>query len=235
MTFKNWIVSTGLTESSSRKYESAVFGSISDWAIDSGIISENLIHFDNPEALQAISDQIKALPLFKERNSVGNQMYSAGLNKYLEYLNVSQNETEEDIKKIKSDSSASETEKEALVKSRSGQGAFRKNLLDFWDGCAATGYRAPKLLVASHIKPWRSSDNEERLDPFNGLLLIPNLDKAFDKGFISFKSSGEIILSELLQEPQKLGINNQMKIKVTEAHLLYMEYHRDVVLINVKG
>ena len=37
-------------------------------------------------------------------------------------------------------------------------------------------------------------------DPFNGLLLIPNLDALFDGGLISFAESGEIMSSSLLSE-----------------------------------
>jgi 5-methylcytosine-specific restriction protein A len=56
------------------------------------------------------------------------------------------------------------------------------------------------LLKASHIKPWRDSDNAERLDIYNGLLLIPNLDSAFDKGYISFDDGGKIIISDMIKD-----------------------------------
>ncbi len=98
-------------------------------------------------------------------------------------------------------------------------------------GCAVTGYKSTKLLIASHIKPWRSSDNKERLDMFNGLLLIPNLDKAFDKGFISFKKNGDVLISELLQKPELLGINPELRVKVSDQHQQYLEYHRDIVFV----
>ena len=51
------------------------------------------------------------------------------------------------------------------------------------------------MLLASHIKPWRDSNHQERLDKFNGLLLLANLDKAFDLGFISFDDSGKVPIS----------------------------------------
>jgi putative restriction endonuclease len=82
-----------------------------------------------------------------------------------------------------------------LIKARIGQGAFRAKLIVLWGSCAVTGYKDLNLLVASHIKPWSVSSNSERLDVYNGLLLVPNLDKAFDSGFISFKESGEIMIS----------------------------------------
>ena len=44
------------------------------------------------------------------------------------------------------------TEREALVKSRVGQGSFREAVVKQWDG-AVTGFAILKLLRASHIKP----------------------------------------------------------------------------------
>lgn len=231
MTFKNWIISTGLTVASAKKYESAVYGSISRWAEEAGLINFNLIEVDDPAGFDSFSESIKQLKIFHERNSVGNQMYSAALNRYSEYLRAMQKEIERDIENVTRDESVSETEKSSLIKSRLGQGAFRKKLIDYWHGCAVTRYKSSKLLVASHIKPWRSADNEERMDRFNGLLLIPNLDKAFDRGFISFKKSGEIIISEFLQEPNSLGIKPDLTLKISDDHQLYLEYHRDMVFL----
>ncbi|MCC6242249.1 MAG: HNH endonuclease, partial [Gemmatimonadaceae bacterium] len=78
-----------------------------------------------------------------------------------------------------------ETEREQVTKARVGQGQFRERLLSLWRGCAVTGVARPDLVRASHIKPWRMSNNEERLDPSNGLLLLPQYDHLFDAGFIS--------------------------------------------------
>ena len=89
------------------------------------------------------------------------------------------------------------------------------------------------MLIASHIKPWRDSENQERLDKFNGLLLTPNLDKAFDSGFISFDTDGKILISEILEEPKMLGIEDEMKINFQKNHQSYLEYHRDVVFMNL--
>jgi HNH endonuclease len=66
-------------------------------------------------------------------------------------------------------------ESKALVESRLGQGRFRQDLLSLWSRqCAVTGLGVAELLRASHIKPWRSSDNVERLDQYNGVLLAPH-------------------------------------------------------------
>ncbi len=59
------------------------------------------------------------------------------------------------------------------------------------------GHRVDRMehLNASHIQPWRDSSNEQRLDGENGLLLTPTVDHLFDKGFISFESTGQLIVS----------------------------------------
>src|SRR5262249_6618878 len=93
-------------------------------------------------------------------------------------------------------SNLDKTTKRALVDCRVGQGIFRENLIKYWKGkCAITGLSLTALLRASHIKPWRDSNNSERLDPFNGLLLSPSYDAAFDIGLISFREDGGIIFS----------------------------------------
>jgi HNH endonuclease len=80
--------------------------------------------------------------------------------------------------------------------------------------CALAGYMATNFLVALHIKPWRAVNDLERLDTFNGILLAPNLDKAFDLGYISFNEHGGIKLSEFIETPEKLGIEHDMKIEL---------------------
>jgi hypothetical protein len=91
---------------------------------------------------------------------------------------------------------APRTEQEALRKSRLGQGRFREQLIGLRKVCYVTGIKDAKFLRASHIKPWSESNNEERLDPHNGLLLCPNYDHLFDNYFISFDDSGHILVSK---------------------------------------
>ncbi|MCY1360438.1 HNH endonuclease [compost metagenome] len=153
-------------------------------------------------------------------------MYSSALLKFSEYLSEGySNDIEADIDSILGNTALDETEKISLVKSRIGQGAFRQKLVAHWNGCAVTGFRDVGLLVASHIKPWCVSSNAERLNPFNGLLLTPNLDKAFDAGYITFAPDGNIKISPLLAEPEKLGINLQMRVSLSSQHAPFMEFH----------
>ncbi|MCL2310549.1 MAG: HNH endonuclease [Proteobacteria bacterium] len=137
-----------------------------------------------------------------------------------------------DIENIWNDPNIRQTEKTELVNARIGQGIFRQKLLRYWkDCCAVTGYKNPDMLIASHIKPWSASSNAERLDPFNGLLLTPNLDRAFDKGFITFDEDGVLAVSPLLTEPETLGIVRGMRVVLQPQHRPFMAYHREHVYL----
>ena len=67
---------------------------------------------------------------------------------------------------------------------------------------------------------------------YNGLLLIPNLDSAFDNGFISFDNKGKIMISSKFNESslEMLGINKEVRIrKIEDKHIKYLDYHRKEV------
>lgn len=122
------------------------------------------------------------------------------------------------------------TMRESIIQSRIGQGEFRDSLISYWKACSVTGYKKIELLRASHIKPWRFSDNDERLDVYNGLLLLPNIDACFDSGLISFKDNGDILISQKLDKSdlQQLGIDTSMKLShVDHRHLKYLKFHRE--------
>jgi predicted restriction endonuclease len=88
------------------------------------------------------------------------------------------------------------------------------------------------MLRASHIKPWRDATHLERLDPFNGLLLTPNLDQAFDLGLISFTEKGDIVIAQALTTELQLalGINAQCRLRsLHDRHLNYLAWHREHV------
>lgn len=230
MTFEEWMLAQGLSASSVKKYLSSVNGVMSTWAKDAGLIHGPLTSVTSLSQFHIVAEQLSLLPLFVERNSVGKGMYSSALKRYRDYLQSGfDNDIERDIDDIFRIANIEETEKSRLVKTRVGQGDFRARLIEYWQGCAVTHYQDPGLLVASHIKPWRASSNREKLDHFNGLLLLPTLDKAFDAGFISFQKTGEILLSPQLSQPDVLGIKGDMKIQLNASHLPYMEYHRDEV------
>lgn len=230
MTFEDWLRHRGLSESSVLKYEGALSGAMSQWAIEGGIIDGPLTSIQSYSRFGAIALKIRALPIYQERNERGHNMYNSALNKYEEYLAEGfDSDLESDIDNILIQEEATHTEKSNLLKTRIGQGAFRQKLIAYWKMCAVTGYKDTNLLVASHIKPWRVANNSERLDHFNGLLLLPNLDKAFDAGLISFADDGVILISPLLGEPQSLGLFPTMRLHLEERHKEYMRFHREEV------
>lgn len=93
-------------------------------------------------------------------------------------------------------STRSSTEKETLIKARRGQGEFRSKVLLRETCCRITGTTSPVHLRASHIKSWADSDDEERLDGCNGLMLAPHIDHLFDRHFISFEDNGKMIIRD---------------------------------------
>lgn len=126
------------------------------------------------------------------------------------------------------------TTRETVVRARVGQGQFREDLLELWRGCAVTGVDRADLLRASHIKPWRSSTNEERLDRYNGLLLLPHYDHLFDRGYITFDESGRLEPSPAIVTlpPERLGIEMEARLRHMAAeHLPFLEYHRSSVFL----
>jgi hypothetical protein len=133
-------------------------------------------------------------------------------------------------KRIERDYSLRPTQKKALILSRVGQGSFRRDLLRKEKACRITGISDKRLLIASHIKPWSESTDREKLDPNNGLLLSPNLDKVFDEGLITFNSAGKLLISKDIsqQNLRKLGISTNANIgPLNISQKRYMKYHRE--------
>ncbi|MBY0214557.1 HNH endonuclease [Priestia aryabhattai] len=124
------------------------------------------------------------------------------------------------------------TEKETIIKSRIGQSAFKKALLPIEKKCRLCGVKDERFLIASHIKPWSESDNRERLDVNNGLLLCPNHDALFDKRYISFDETGKVMVKKSLDATTKtfLNINENMRINLDERQKIYMKWHREKFL-----
>lgn len=122
------------------------------------------------------------------------------------------------------------TERSGLVLSRVGQGAYRKSIINRWlNQCAVTGFKDSRILVASHIHPWKDASNDERLDVNNGILLSPTYDALFDKHLITFENSGDIVLSESLpaEEFDRLGVSGREKIRnFNRDNYAYLEKHR---------
>jgi hypothetical protein len=122
-------------------------------------------------------------------------------------------------------------EKIQLTKSRRGQGVFKANVRLVEKGCRITGVTNIRHLRASHIKPWAMSNNEEKLDGHNGLLLSPHVDHLFNDGFITFTRSGDLLVSRSMSELilHQWSIDpNQNVGPFSEWQEKFLEYHRDV-------
>lgn len=132
------------------------------------------------------------------------------------------------------------TEATANVKVRRGQQFFRQAILNAYDvRCCISGINAPRLLVASHIKPWGKFP-ETRLDPRNGLCLSTLHDAAFDSGLITLDDDLNVVLSRRLKSyfPQPTLEQNfvpfegqciRLPNKLAEPDRGYLRYHRDEV------
>ncbi|MCL1949521.1 MAG: HNH endonuclease [Turicibacter sp.] len=182
-----------------------------------------------------VQEDMKRLhrPKYSSKKSISD--FRSGLNKFLKFVEFDyaanyEQEILQEVKRIENGDGFKKTEKDAIIKSRIGQGHFRKELMDYWKGCAVSQCSMKEILVASHIKPWRVSNNHERLDPFNGLLLLPNYDKIFDLGYMTFDFNGEMIFSKFLPEENKriLHLSDDLVLsRIEENHKPYLEYHHE--------
>jgi len=134
------------------------------------------------------------------------------------------------LKKTKIIYKPKNTERIGSVTQRVGQNYFRTELYDRWEGkCGVTNISIPEILIASHIIPWNKSNDKERLDPGNGILLSKNLDGLFDRHLISFENSGRILISKKINSSDKrlLGLNKNMKLRfIMKDMIYYLEEHR---------
>lgn len=125
-----------------------------------------------------------------------------------------------------------DTEIERVVRQRVGQDRYRDALLTYWGGaCAVTSVAVTEALRASHAKRWAECANDaERLDAFNGFLLVANLDALFDRFLISFDDTGHLLTSPRLSPSDLcgLGIQPGMKLRwLTNGHRRYLQWHRE--------
>jgi hypothetical protein len=121
------------------------------------------------------------------------------------------------------------TRKKQLVNARRGQGVYRDNLEQFEKCCRVTRIADGQYLRASHIKPWAKSDDREKLDGYNGLLLSPHVDLLFDRGWISFSDDGKLLVSETLNLKilGAWGIPNELNVGTFRPEQCrYLAWHR---------
>lgn len=228
------------------------FGSVGDsWSDEGWKVSVDFVRADNP--ISPKNHMHLIAPLLPTKYSPirpdggGNQVYLTAISKELcvllldllgnvelswPVLDLGDIDFREDEQELILDESLKVTEKVALVLSRRGQGTFRERVRFFEGSCRVTGVDTPALLIASHIKPWKLSSNEERLSGHNGLFLSPHVDKLFDSGFISFENSGSMMISQSLDPEvlEKWSIDSTVPVrKFGEEQAYFLASHREEV------
>lgn len=123
---------------------------------------------------------------------------------------------------------------------RRGRGAFRRRVLEHERSCRLSGIRDTSILICRHIKPWRHSNDEERVDGENGLLLCPNADFLFSRGLLSFDGNGDFLVAPAVREELLLRLNLDPAThpnvgQFTPHQAEFLTYHRDRVLLRAAG
>lgn len=131
----------------------------------------------------------------------------------------------------------SDEKKATLFNARIGQGQYRKELLNLCPICPFTLVGDERVLIASHIKPWAISDQDEKVDPFNGFMLTPTYDLLFDKGFITFTAEKEVLLSPFLSKLtySRLGLRDNIVLRDLQVagREKYLQYHRENIFKSI--
>lgn len=232
MSFQAWMAKENVKASTARHYAGAIYGVLSQTSLGPVPAEVDVERFDRfASALRARDD-------FQVLNDTGHRMYSCALSMYRRYLTFLAEGVPlemEDCEAVVRDENLKPTERKALVQARLGQGKYRERLIALWQGrCSVTGYADSRVLIASHIKPWYRATNAERLDPMNGLLLTPNLDKVFDLGLITFDPAerGRIVFSPYLVAPAGLGLSDTMCLtQCGDKTAEFLQFHRKNVFL----
>jgi hypothetical protein len=141
-----------------------------------------------------------------------------------------------EMEQVITDQTIPETTRQAVVMARRGQGLFKQNVQRIESYCRITQVDQIEHLRASHCKPWRDASNAERLDGQNGLLLTPDVDHLFDRGFISFEDNGTVLVSPVAHREslQRMGLEDALRRNVggfSEGQRTYLAFHRESVFL----
>jgi hypothetical protein len=228
------------------------FGNVGEvWSNDGWKVDVDFTKAENPISpknhLGAIASLLPDRYSPLQPNGHGNQVYLTSISTELgqvllgllgnpdlswPVVSLSDLSFEQEEQELFRDVSINETVKATLILARRGQGAYRERVRFFEGACRVTGVDRPELLIASHIKPWKASTNDERVNGHNGLFLSPHVDKLFDSGFISFEDSGEMLVSPQLDRSvlERWSINPASKVrKFRDEQTFFLESHRDLV------
>ena len=139
------------------------------------------------------------------------------------------------VDQVQADTAIPDTDRQSIITARRGQGLFRQRVMQIERHCRVTGVDREEHLRASHIKPWRSADNSERLSGENGLLLTPSIDHLFDRGFISFEDDGRLLISPVAHHESlyKMGIPREPHDvgRFEPGQKQFLEHHRNNIYL----
>ena len=231
--FEGWLAETGRGRRSTRSYSGALGRKLSVFAREIGLTDQNLLSFDDASSYGVVAKALMTHPDFIRFDAVGKRMYSAALNRYSEFLAERPGVAEAELETLMADSSIDRTTRRALIEARVGQGRFRRGVLSYWGQCAVTRTTSMELLVASHIRPWRQSSNVDRLNPFNGILLRPDIDVLFDQGYVTFNREGGLVMSDVHRSLiLDFGAREDMRLfKLEDEHRPFLSYHNENVFL----
>lgn len=245
-----------VTEAAAASPKPTEFGSVGDyWANEGWLVGVYFAAAPKPLSPKAHIGSIA--PMLPTRHSPiqangnGNQgCYLAGISDALGHLlmallevsatpefanaihtNDAENDSDvlDDIHEIEGNTKIPETQRIQLAKARIGQGLFRKQVMLVNPRCRVTGISEPKLLIASHIKPWRESSNAERINGLNGIMLSPHIDALFDRTLISFENDGRMLIHPSLPDDvlDRWAILRDTRIsEFRPEQFTFLEHHR---------
>lgn len=210
-----------------------------------GLKMANLAHFDPEIRAKNLSGMANASKLDEEifiefANDWDGLSYQAQLIKASLYNKPIEDVIEKEIA-LEMEQIPPGKYRDTMMKTRVGQYFFRTSVLSAYrNRCCVTGMLLPEILVASHIKPWKVSDEKtERTNPSNGLCFNSLHDKAFDKGLITIDLNYRIVLSKKLKETS-MDENTKNWLSLYEGKRIllpdrfypgkqFIEYHNDVI------
>ncbi len=243
MNFKEWLRTAKkkngelLSDASADHYYTGL-QTVSKEMLRLGVIDKRLENMNLYE-LDIANIKILDNPAFLRKDNTGNKMYSNALKRYRCYVYLySDKNVQEQIEelKINEDDNLNDSEKKNVIKARKGQGEYGDKLFKKYnEGCVITNITTQQVLIACHIKPWSVSNNEERTDINNGLLLSATYQRLFESGLISFDKNGKIKLSNLidLDNARKLNLSskNTYDIKYSPEMGKYLDYHNKYIFV----
>jgi putative restriction endonuclease len=246
-----------VTEAASASPKPSEFGSVGDyWSNEGWLVG---VYFSpapkplHPKAhIETIGPMLPAVYSPIQKNGNGNQgCYLAGISDALGntllallgveatptlaamsvYIHDAENNVDalDDIHEIEGDPSIPETQRLQLAKARIGQGLFRKRVMLVDPHCRVTGVDDPRLIIASHIKPWREASNAERINGFNGIMLSPHVDALFDERLISFEDDGKMLVHRSLPKDvlERWSINPDTRVGAfRKEQSMFLDHHR---------